>query len=65
MKLSDLPYPLRLCAEVLHYSTFSSKSLQELQCGEIKRRVEAIFGIELVEEAFQVLMGNHNPRENP
>ena len=59
MQLSDLPYPLRLCAETLHYAIYAAHS-QGVPCGEVKRRVESVFGAELVEEAFQALMGNYS-----
>jgi hypothetical protein len=61
---STLPHPLRLCVEVLHYSVFQNKITQELTCGELRKRIESIFGPELVEKAFQVETGNYNPLDS-
>lgn len=49
----DLPYPLRLCTEVLHYGAIHSNS--NLTGGEMRQHITAIFGQELVQESLNLL----------
>ncbi len=60
MDLSSLPSDLSLCVQVLRYSIYS-KDMQDLKCGEVRRRIEDVFGKQLVEESFQVLTGEYRP----
>jgi hypothetical protein len=64
MDLSSLPPDLSLCVQVLRYSIYS-KDMQDLKCGEVRRRIEAVFGKKLAEESFQVLTGEHPPPNSP
>ena len=58
MLLSEIEYPLRLCVEMLHYSTFSCGKMQHLQASEIKSKLAEFFGEEMVEQAVSIVSSN-------
>jgi hypothetical protein len=55
--LADVPYPLRLCAEVVHYCVFLSEKTALDTCGDLTQRINALFGKALVDQAFALLSG--------
>jgi len=55
--VASLPYPLRLVVELLHHCTFNNPHTADMQCGELLRTVEKLFGAELVAQARDARAG--------
>lgn len=55
MQLADLPYPLRLCTELLHFAAFSCEKTQGLTGGEIKKLAGGFFDEAMIAEAVAIL----------
>lgn len=60
MKLPDVPYPTRLCVELLRYATMLSDNTREMKASEIKDHVRVFFADVVVDEAVAIIVGAHN-----
>lgn len=58
MVLQEIPFPLRLCVEMLHYSAFMSPQAANKTGAEVVKELEAFFAPELIAEARAILTGN-------
>lgn len=58
--LSDLPYPLRLCTELLHYSAWGCAQTADLKASEIRIAVGQFFDQATIAEAEAILCGRSN-----
>ena len=65
MKLSDVPYPTRLCVELLHYATMLSDNTQEMKASEIKDHVRVFFADAVVDEAVAIMTGAVSSSQEP
>jgi len=57
MELKDLPYPLRLCVEMMHYAAWMSDETKEMRPSEVRQALRAFFDDALIDEATNVLTG--------
>lgn len=57
MELKDLPYPLRLCVEMMHYAAWMSEETKEMRPSEVRHALRAFFNDALIDEATNVLTG--------
>ena len=58
MKLSDLPYPLRLCTELMHFAGLGANGMTDnMRASEIKEAVGVFFPPEMVNLAQRILCG--------
>ncbi len=58
MHLKDVPYPLRLCVEMLHCCGLSNEKTQNMKSSEIKNNLRIFFTDEQIEEAKKILIGD-------
>lgn len=56
MMLDDLPYPQRLCVELLHYAIISPRT-GHMKCAEVKAAIAVFFGDDEVDAARAILTG--------
>lgn len=57
MELKDLPYPLRLCVEMMFYAVFTSDTTKYMQSSEVRQALRAFFDDALIDEATNILTG--------
>ena len=55
MYLKGIPYPLRLCVEMLHYCGLSNEKTQDMKASEIKDNLRVFFTDEQIQEAQDIL----------
>ena len=65
MKVSELPYPLRLVVETMHYCTFTNPITQDIKCSELKAALVALYGESLVEDSLRALRGEYTGTDKP
>jgi len=58
MHLNDVPYPLRLCVEMLHYCGLSNKKTENMKASEIKDNLRVFFTDEQIKKAQNILTGD-------
>lgn len=59
MELKDLPYPLRLCVEMMHYAAWMSDETKEIRPSEVRQVLLKFFDGALIDEATSILTGAH------
>ena len=57
VELKDLPYPLRLCVEMMHYAAWMSDETKDMRPSEVRQHLRAFFDEALIDEATNVLTG--------
>jgi len=57
VKISDVPYPLRLCVEMLHYCAMSNEKTEEMKSSEIKDNLLVFFTKDQIQAAQDILCG--------
>jgi hypothetical protein len=57
MTVNDIPYPLRLCVEVLGYAGILCPKTKDMTASEIKTAAAVFFDEEMVAEATDILCG--------
>lgn len=66
MQLSELPYPLRLCVEMMHYAAWMSDQTKEMRPSEVRKALSAFFDDATMDEAVSILTGRTpNVRHEP
>jgi len=58
MYLEEVPYPLRLCVEMLHYCYLINKKTEHMKASEIKDALRVFFTDEQINEAQNILIGD-------
>lgn len=58
MFYSNVPYPLRLCVELMHYCVISSDRTAHMTPDELKRHVSVFFSEKEMAESVLILTGN-------
>lgn len=62
--LRDLPYPLRLCVEMMNFAVHSPKT-QDKKPSEIKEMLGGLFDAEMIAEATDILCGRNEKYAQP
>lgn len=57
MQLSELPYPLRLCVEMMHYAAWMSDQTKEMRPSDVRQALRAFFDDALIDEATNIITG--------
>lgn len=57
MQLSELPYPLRLCVEMMHYAAWMSDQTKEMRPSEVRQALSAFFDDTTMDAAVNILTG--------
>jgi hypothetical protein len=55
--VNDLPYPLRLCVELLGYAGLSCPKTQDMTANQIKEAASVFFDDAMIAEATDILCG--------
>ena len=55
--LIDLPYPLRLCVEMMHYAALTSDMTREMRPSDVRQALSKFFDDAMIEEASNILTG--------
>ena len=58
MKKKNVPYPVRVCTEILHFCFMSNKKTENMRASEIKNKLQVFFTEEQIIEAQKILTGN-------
>jgi hypothetical protein len=67
MNIHDIPYPLRLCFELLHYSAINCPKTENMKASEIRAAVAVFFSEEDISAALGILTGKlpSNAKDQP
>lgn len=57
MELKSLPYPLRLCVEMMHYAAWMCDETKEMRPSEVRKLLRAFFNDSIIDEATAILNG--------
>lgn len=60
-RVADIPYPLRLVVETIHYCVFLNPVTGDMKCGDLLPLIARIYGDDLVKQAGEILSGK-DPR---
>jgi len=61
--LNDIPYPRRLCVELLHYAIINCPHTGHMKCKDVKAAVAVFFDDEEVDAALAILAGKLPPNQ--
>ena len=56
-KVSELPYPLRLCVEMVQYAAVSNDLAKEMRPSEVKEHLSHFFDEYYIDQAEKILTG--------
>lgn len=57
MKLSDLPYPHRLCVELMYHAIFLCDKTKDMKCAEVMSLIKVFFEEKVIDECSTILSG--------
>lgn len=60
MLLADLPYPLRLCVEMMHYSVWLCPKTQDKKASEVQAMLLQFFDAADIDRAVAMLKNGEN-----